>query len=93
MTIRLPGDLERRVQAAVYHGRFASVDDAMAEAARLLLREIELGQRAKPSETACDPGPDLFLGSLRDAAEELDEIVADAYRKRREETWRDIAVE
>jgi hypothetical protein len=30
---------------------------------------------------------------MRDAADELDEIVADAYRKRRDEPWRDIAVE
>ena len=30
---------------------------------------------------------------MRDAAAELDEIVADAYRKRREDKWRDIAVE
>jgi hypothetical protein len=30
---------------------------------------------------------------MRDAADELDEIVADAYRKRREEPWRDIPVE
>jgi hypothetical protein len=30
---------------------------------------------------------------MRDAAAELDEIVADAMKKRREETWRDISVE
>jgi hypothetical protein len=30
---------------------------------------------------------------MRDAADELDQIVADAYRRRREEIWRDIAVE
>jgi hypothetical protein len=29
---------------------------------------------------------------MRDAADELDEIVADAYRKR-QEPWRDISVE
>jgi Arc/MetJ-type ribon-helix-helix transcriptional regulator len=88
MTIHLPPDLERSIEAVVDSGRFASVDDAMAEAARLLLR-----QQPQPVNTADDPGPDLFLGSMRDAADELDLIVADAYRKRREETWRDIAVE
>ena len=36
MTIHLPGDLERYVQAQVHNGRFASADDAIAEAVRLL---------------------------------------------------------
>jgi len=89
----LPNELESRIRAAVQSGRFASVDDAMVEAARLLLREVEQGQQVKPPSEANDSGPDLFLGSLRDAADELDGIVADAYLKRREETWRDIAVE
>jgi len=93
MTINLPNDLEIRVQAVVHNGRFASVDEAMAEAARLLLRELDQAQQSKLPGDANDPGPDPFLGSMRDAADELDEIVADAYRKRREETWRDIAVE
>ncbi len=30
---------------------------------------------------------------MRDAADELDEIVADAMKKRREERWRQIFVE
>ena len=38
MTIHLPNDLETSIQAVVQSGRFASIDDAMAEAARLLLR-------------------------------------------------------
>jgi hypothetical protein len=45
-----------------------------------------------PEGNASTPG----LGSIRamrDADDELDEIVADAYRKRREETWRDFSVE
>ena len=40
MTIQLPDYLESSVQAAVQSGRFASIDDAMAEAVRLLLREL-----------------------------------------------------
>ena len=93
MTIHLPNDLESRLQAAVQSGQFASIDDAMAEAARLLLRELAQGQQAKPPSDGNDPGPDPFLGSMRDAADELDQIVADAYRRRREDKWRDIAVE
>lgn len=40
MTIHLPSNLEQSVQALVNVGRFASVDDAMAEAARLLLKQV-----------------------------------------------------
>ncbi len=93
MTIHLPDELEASVREAVHGGRFASVEDAMAEAARLLLRELAQGQQAKPPGDGNDPGPDPFLGSMRDAADELDQIVADAYRRRREDTWRDVAVE
>jgi Arc/MetJ-type ribon-helix-helix transcriptional regulator len=39
MTIHLPQDLESSILAEVRSGHFASVDEAMAEAARLLLRQ------------------------------------------------------
>jgi Arc/MetJ-type ribon-helix-helix transcriptional regulator len=83
MTIHLPHDLESSIQAAVHSGRFASVDAAMAEAARLLIREIN---QAEPLASALSPDP--LLGIWRDAADEMDEIVADAMRHRREEPWR-----
>ena len=91
MTIRLPKDLESRIEAAVESGQFASIDDAMAEAARLLLREVERTGLALPpgGDNNVAPGS---IGAMRDAADELDEIVADAY-KRRNEPWREIAVE
>jgi Arc/MetJ-type ribon-helix-helix transcriptional regulator len=38
ITIHLPEDLERSIRGEVLSGRFESIDDAMAEAARLLLR-------------------------------------------------------
>jgi Arc/MetJ-type ribon-helix-helix transcriptional regulator len=88
MTIHLPTDLENSLRAEVSIGHFASLDDAMAEAVRLLLRN-----RTQRQPEAC---PDTSLGSIgamRDAADELDEIVADAYRKRQQEPWRDISVE
>ncbi len=40
MTIHLPEDLEISLRAAVSRGKFASLDEALAEAARLLLRAI-----------------------------------------------------
>ncbi len=40
-----------------------------------------------------DPDADPLLGLWRDYADEMDEIVADAYRKRREEKWREFDLE
>ena len=88
MTIHLPQDLESSLRAEVSSGHFVSLDDAMAVAVRLLLRDRK--------ERRPEPSPNAGLGSIgamRDAADELDEIVADAYRKRREQPWRDISVE
>lgn len=87
MTIHLPKELESSIEAAVHSGRFASIDDAMAEAVRLLLREL----RQKPTPVnAGDTAPDPILGLMRDDAELMDEIVADAYRHRREDKWREF---
>ena len=38
MTIHLPPDIESSIQAAVHSGHFASVDDAMTEAASFCFR-------------------------------------------------------
>lgn len=74
MTILLPHDLESSIRAAAYEGRFATVDDALAEAARLLLGEISEGQ-----PNAAGIGS---IGAMREAAAELDEIVAGAMKRR-----------
>ncbi|MGO9600779.1 MAG: type II toxin-antitoxin system ParD family antitoxin [Isosphaeraceae bacterium] len=65
MTIHLPSDLESSIHAAVQGGRFASIDDAMAEAARLLLRTITLELKSAPTKTAAPSDP--LLGIWRDA--------------------------
>ena len=44
MTIRLPENLEHSLLAEVQSGHFASIDEAMAEAVRLLLRHSKPGQ-------------------------------------------------
>jgi Arc/MetJ-type ribon-helix-helix transcriptional regulator len=49
MTIHLPPHIESSIQAAVHSGHFASFDDAMTEAASLLL------QRLKQSTQAATP--------------------------------------
>jgi Arc/MetJ-type ribon-helix-helix transcriptional regulator len=87
MTIHLPHDLERSIQAAVHSGRFASVDAAMAEAAQLLLHKINNGlPESKP--VAGDASPDPLLGAWRDDADLLDEIVEHAMKNREEQPWR-----
>ena len=93
MTIHLPNDLESSVHEAVLSGQFASVDDAMAAAVRLLLREIKLGAPPATLVGREANGGLGSIGAMRDAADELDEIVADAMKRRREETWRDLSVE
>lgn len=39
-----------------------------------------------------EPDGDPLLGLWRDYADEMDEIVADAYRKRREGSWREFDI-
>jgi len=86
MTIHLPHDLESSIQAAVQGGRFASLNDAMAEAARLLLREIqqEHSTTTPPSKASSDP----LLGAWREDADLLDDIVEHAMKVREERPWR-----
>jgi Arc/MetJ-type ribon-helix-helix transcriptional regulator len=57
MVIHLPENLESSILEAVHSGRFASVDDAMAEAARLLLQKLGQGQVAVSEPAAAAPAP------------------------------------
>jgi hypothetical protein len=45
---------------------------------------------AASSAVGGDPDADPLLGLWQDYADEMDEIVADAYRKRREGKWREF---
>jgi hypothetical protein len=64
-------------------GRFRSEDEVILEALE------RYRQAQQPSIPSTEP-PDPVLGCMREDAELMDEIVADAYRHRREETWREI---
>jgi Arc/MetJ-type ribon-helix-helix transcriptional regulator len=90
VTINLPDDLERFLRAEVHSGHFASEDDAVAAAVRLLrCHRKQPGTMAPNADLAAAPGiPDPLLGALRDAADEMDEIVADAMRQREQQPWR-----
>lgn len=57
MTIHLPKELESSLQAAVDQGEFASLDEAIAKAAALLLERIQQRASAPPTtEEAAAPG-------------------------------------
>jgi Arc/MetJ-type ribon-helix-helix transcriptional regulator len=83
MIIQLPPDIESSIEAIVHSGQFASVDDAMTEAARLLLQKLKQLPPAARGST-----PDPLLGSMADHAELMDEIVEDAMRHREQQPWR-----
>jgi Arc/MetJ-type ribon-helix-helix transcriptional regulator len=56
MTIHLPPNLENPILDAVQSGRYASLDDAMAEAASLLLERLTREQaHASPPTTRQQP--------------------------------------
>jgi Arc/MetJ-type ribon-helix-helix transcriptional regulator len=88
MMIHLPDDLERFLRAEVRSGHFASENDAIAEAVRLLR---QLRQATPPPPAASQPAattPDPVWGALHDAADEMDEIVAEAMSHREQQRWR-----
>jgi len=56
MTIQLPPRLENPILAAVHSGRYASLNDAMTEAASMLVERLEHEQAAaKPPATGHQP--------------------------------------
>ena len=88
MTIHLPDDLKRFIRGEVRSGHFASEEDAIAEAVRLLQRQASQGPMQTPVASDTIGKPDPVLGAMRDAADELDEIVAEAMRHREQQPWR-----
>jgi hypothetical protein len=53
-------------------------------------RKLSALAAAASSAVGGDPDADPLLGLWQDYADEMDEIVADAYRKRREGKWREF---
>lgn len=75
MEIHLTEDLQRFVSDQVRAGRFPSEDDVVREA-------LEKLKQAQGPTVPAPPVSDPWLGSMRDDAELLDEIVEDAMRIR-----------
>ncbi len=53
-------------------------------------RKLAESAAAEPAGDQGEPDADPLLGLWQDYADEMDVIVADAYRKRREEKWREF---
>ncbi len=73
MKFHLPEDLERFVQAKVQSGRFASEDEAMTEAVRLL-QQREEAKEARTLEGIRQGLEDMKAGRGRPADEVFAEI-------------------
>jgi Arc/MetJ-type ribon-helix-helix transcriptional regulator len=92
MTIHLPEDLGRCVREEVLSGRYSSADEAVVQIVRAYFRNQAEAAQSAP-HAAAEVKTDSLLGMWRDAAEELDGIVADAMKRRRDEPWRAVACE
>jgi Arc/MetJ-type ribon-helix-helix transcriptional regulator len=73
MTIHLPENLESSVLEAVHRGQFASIDDAMTQAARLLLQQCQDAQTA-PDGSEKEPQPPAE--AVKPIWEEIEELAA-----------------
>lgn len=80
MEVHLPEDLQRYLHDEVRAGRFPSEDQVVSTA----LRQFQKSQEAAAVPPALDP----WLGSMREDADLLDDIVEDAMRIREERPWR-----
>jgi Arc/MetJ-type ribon-helix-helix transcriptional regulator len=72
MTIHLPEDLERYVHATVLSGRFASEQDAITEAVRLL-RQFDPKSNLQNPDTSIPPVPawQRLLNIMGDVPEDV----------------------
>jgi putative addiction module CopG family antidote len=64
LTIHLPDDLERYLKAEVQGGRFASADEAIAEALHLLRQEARGGQPQREPLPADEVNQQLLEAGL-----------------------------
>ena len=68
MLIHLPEDLKSSIEAAIRDGRYASIDDAMTDAARLLVANLE--RLSQPSPGLANSDHDPVVDSARPVADE-----------------------
>jgi Arc/MetJ-type ribon-helix-helix transcriptional regulator len=71
MTIHLPENVEISIREAVHRGHFSSLDDAMTEAAQLLLEKLKHGQTVPPMSAA---GTDKLPSAPQSILEMVDDL-------------------
>jgi hypothetical protein len=77
----------------LWHTATALPPEQMRQLRDELNRKLSaLAAQASPAAGG-DPDADPLLGLWHDYADEMDEIVAEAYRQRREEPWREFDFE
>ena len=76
MTIHLPKDLESSINAAVLSGHFAS-DDAMTEAARLLLQKLNKDRQGPTSQPRATKRPYRQISRIRRSFRKISAHVPD----------------
>src|SRR4051812_22890349 len=69
INIHLPNDVESSILAAVHSGQFASLDDAMTEAARLLLQRLK--QQPQPGAAMPTAGEQSSRKRIWEVAEDI----------------------
>ncbi len=72
------------------HGVTALPPEQMRQLRDDLDRKLAESAAVNPPGDQGEPDTDPLLGLWRDYADEMDAIVADAYRKRREDKWREF---
>ena len=82
MTIHLPEHLERSILAEVSSGYYASVDDAVAEAVRLLLRQRNRSEAGPENDGASE--------QTAPAHKPIWEEIAEISARVPEEAWDDL---
>jgi Arc/MetJ-type ribon-helix-helix transcriptional regulator len=75
MVIELPQDLEKFISEQVTRGRFATADEAIAEAVRLLRLQpaLSVGGARTPEDVDCQLLARGLLSSLPNPAEDVDD--------------------
>ncbi len=83
MTIHLPEPLQAEILAAVHSGRYASLDDAMTDAASMLVQRLKQEQAEELAATR-QAVAEMKAGTGRPAAEMLGDMqrIIDAKRGR-----------
>jgi len=71
MTIHLPENLESSILAAVHSGRYATLDDAMAEAVSLLVQRLNQEQAAAGQPTVGRSPPVAGYKPIWEVADDL----------------------